>query len=73
MEVVSLLPYHEARLASALECNADLNRQFFAKSLEADKLRADLADLVSSILVDRTDITVVDCVKEYHRLRKATL
>ncbi len=41
---MSLLPYHEARLASALECNADLNRQFFAKSLEASRLREALVE-----------------------------
>ena len=63
------LSYHEARLASALECNADLNRAFFAKALEAEKLRDELAGLVADILAGRTNISVNDCMREYHALR----
>ncbi len=63
--------HSEACLAAALDCNADLNRQFFAKSLELDRMRTDLADLVAAILAGRTNISVIDCVKEYHELRKA--
>lgn len=33
------LQFAESRLAAALDCNADLNRQFFAKSLELSKLK----------------------------------
>lgn len=66
---MSLLPYHEARLTAALECNADLNRQFFAKSLELDRTKAELVRLIAAILKDRTDTSVMDCVKEYHELR----